>query len=84
MSITNSGAENREGHSSETPDPFFSLHTNFEDGFGGPGLAVGGVSRMKEAALFPPDAMGFQSTLVWRVVGRKITCATTFKGSSSI
>jgi hypothetical protein len=35
-------------------------------------------SRLKEAALFAADAMGFQSTFGLEVVAKKSTCVATF------
>ena len=40
-------------------------------------------SRLKEAALFAADAMGFQSTLVWKLLKRRIFAGRVSNRSSS-
>jgi hypothetical protein len=38
-----------------------------------------GYSDLKEAALIAADAMGFQSTLVWKLLKKQSVCGTTFE-----
>jgi hypothetical protein len=38
-------------------------------------------SRLKEAALFAADAMGFQSTLVWKLLKKNNICGASFKST---
>jgi len=58
---------------------------NRRDSFGWLTLGVRfRYSRLKEAALFAADAMGFQSTLVWKLLKWRVLAERPSSRSSSI